>query len=38
MLTESYNVLLNEIQGLGIDMGMFDEDGEEIKLTDILEY
>lgn len=38
VLTESYNVLLNEIQGLGIDMGMFDENGDEIKLTDILEY
>lgn len=38
VLTESYNVLLNEIQGLAIDMGMFDEEGNEIKLTDILEY
>ncbi len=38
VLTESYNVLLNEIQGLGIDMAMFDKDDEEIKLTDILEY
>lgn len=38
VLTESYNVLLNEIQGLGIDMGMYDDEDEEIKLTDILEY
>ncbi|MFV0288220.1 MAG: DNA-directed RNA polymerase subunit beta [Mycoplasmatales bacterium] len=38
VLTESYNVLLNEIQGLGIDMAMYDEANEEVKLTDILEY
>ncbi len=38
VLTESYNVLLNEIQGLGIDMGMYDDEDQEIKLTDILEY
>ncbi len=38
VLTESYNVLLNEIQGLAIDMGMYDDEDEEIKLTDILEY
>lgn len=38
VLTESYNVLLNEIQGLGIDMAMYDEKDMEIKVTDILEY
>lgn len=38
VLTESYNVLLNEIQGLGIDMAMYDDENEEVKLTDILEY
>lgn len=38
VLTESYNVLLNEIQGLGIDMAMYDDKDEEIRVTDILEY
>lgn len=38
VLTESYNVLLNEIQGLGIDMAMYDENDEEVKLTDIVSY
>ena len=38
VIPESYNVLLNEIQGLGIDMAMFDKNEKEIKLTDIIEY
>ncbi len=38
VLTESFNVLLNEIQGLGIDLGMYDKSGEEIKITDIIDY
>ncbi|MFV0247134.1 MAG: DNA-directed RNA polymerase subunit beta [Mycoplasmatales bacterium] len=38
VLTESFNVLLNEIQGLGIDMGMYDKDENEIKITDLIEY
>ncbi len=38
VLTESFNVLLNEIQGLGIDMGMYDETDHEVKITDLVEY
>ena len=38
VVPESYNVLLNEIHGLGIDLGMYDSSGEEIKITDIIEY
>ncbi len=38
VLTESFNVLLNEIQGLGIDMGMYDEADTEVKITDLIEY
>lgn len=38
VLTESYNVLLNEIQGLAIDMAMYDEDDMQIKITDLVEY
>lgn len=38
VVPESYNVLLNEIHGLGIDLAMFDENEEEIKLTDIIQY
>ncbi|MGL4589577.1 MAG: DNA-directed RNA polymerase subunit beta [Mycoplasmatales bacterium] len=38
VVTESYNVLLNEIQGLGIDLGMYGTDGKEIRMTDLLEY
>lgn len=38
VLTESFNVLLNEIQGLGIDMGMYDETDTEVKITDLIEY
>lgn len=38
VVPESYNVLLNEIRGLGIDLGMYDESETEIKLTDLIEY
>ncbi len=38
VVPESYNVLLNEIRGLGIDLGMYDNDDDEIKLTDLIEY
>ncbi len=38
VVPESYNVLLNEIRGLGIDLGMYDESEEEIKITDVIEY
>lgn len=38
IIPEAYNVLLNEIQGLGIDLAMFDKNEKEIKLTDIIEY
>ncbi len=38
VLTESFNVLLNEIQGLGIDMGMYDETDAEVKITELIEY
>ncbi len=38
VLTESFNVLMNEIQGLGIDMGMFDEEDNEVKITDLIEF
>ncbi len=38
VVPESYNVLLNEIHGLGIDLGMYDENEKEIKLTDLIEY
>ena len=38
VVPESYNVLLNEIHGLGIDLQMLDKDGEEIRITDLIEY
>ncbi len=38
VVPESYNVLLNEIHGLGIDLGMYGTDEKEIKITDIIEY
>ena len=38
VVPESYNVLLNEIHGLGIDLEMFDKESEAIKLTDLIEY
>ncbi len=38
VVPESYNVLLNEIHGLGIDLGMYGTDEQEIKITDIIEY
>ncbi len=38
VVPESYNVLLNEIRGLGIDLGMYDDAEKEIKLTDLIEY
>ena len=38
VVPESYNVLLNEIHGLGIDLGMYDENEKEIRLTDLIEY
>ena len=38
VVPESYNVLLNEIHGLAIDLSMHDKDGQEIKLTDLIEY
>ena len=38
VVPESYNVLMNEIHGLGIDLGMYDKTEKEIRLTDLIEY
>jgi len=38
VMPESFNVLVNEMQGLGLDVQILDKDDKEITIADLSEY